>query len=168
METRPPGRVPETSGHPPGAADPLRWLERATWLLDEAIRIPVLNWKIGLDPLLGLIPGAGDAVAALMAAGTLGSALKHGIPGVTVARMGLNIAADYVIGLVPFLGDLADFRFKANRRNLDLLRRHAAGPRKAGPGDYAIVAATIAALLAVFAGGIWLAVSAIRAVFGQP
>ena len=140
----------------------LRWLERAAWLLDDAIRVPILNRRIGLDPLIGLIPGAGDTVAALMAATTLLSALKHGVPGVTIARMGVNIALDYVIGLVPLLGDLGDFAFKANRRNLELLRRHALAKRKASAGDYLVVGGVALGLGALFAAGIWLAVLGLR------
>jgi hypothetical protein len=140
----------------------LRWLERAAWLLDDAIRVPILNRRIGLDPLIGLIPGAGDTVAALMAATTLLSALEHGIPGVTIARMGVNIALDYVIGLVPLLGDLGDFAFKANRRNLELLRRHALAKRKASAVDYVVVGGVALGLGALFAAGIWLAVLGLR------
>jgi PPE-repeat protein len=142
----------------------LRWLERAAWLLDDAIRVPILNRRIGLDPLLGLLPGAGDTVAALMAATTLLSALKHGVPGITIARMGVNIALDYVIGLVPLLGDLGDFAFKANRRNLELLRRHALTQRKASAGDYLVVGGVGLGLGALFAAGIWLVVQGLRLV----
>jgi len=140
----------------------LRWLERAAWLLDDAIRVPVLNRRIGLDPLIGLIPGAGDTVAALMAATTLLSALKHGVPGVTIARMGVNIALDYLIGLVPLLGDLGDFAFKANRRNLELLRRHALVKRKASAGDYLVVGGVALGLGGLFAGSLWLMVQLLR------
>jgi hypothetical protein len=149
----------------PGDKVDLRWLERAAWLLDDAIRVPILNRRIGLDPLLGLIPGAGDTVAALMALTTLTAALRHGIPGVTIARMGINIGLDYVTGLVPVLGDLFDFGFKANRKNLELLRRHAVAPRRATPGDYAVVGAVGVGLLGLFAGGIWLVVAVIRALW---
>jgi PPE-repeat protein len=140
----------------------LRWLERAAWLLDDAIRVPILNRRIGLDPLIGLIPGAGDTVAALMAATTLLSALKHGVPGVTIARMGVNIALDYLIGLVPLLGDLGDFAFKANRRNLELLRRHALAKRKASAGDYLVVGGVALGLGGLFVGGIWLMLQVLR------
>ena len=126
--------------------------------------MPILNRRIGLDPLLGLLPGAGDTVAALMAATTLLSALKHGVPGVTIARMGVNIALDYVIGLVPLLGDLGDFAFKANRRNLELLRRHALTQRKASAGDYLVVGGVALGLGALFAAGIWLVLQGLRVV----
>lgn len=144
----------------------LDWLAKVAWLLDDAIRVPILGWRIGLDPLLGLIPGAGDAVAALMALSTLTAALRHGIPGITIARMGVNIALDYVIGLIPFLGDLGDFGFKSNRKNLELLRRHAASPRKASKSDYLVVAGVAAGLAALFAGGVWVMLLLVRAVLG--
>jgi len=144
----------------------LRWLERAAWLLDDAIRVPILNRRIGLDPLLGLIPGAGDTVAALMAATTLVSALKNGVPGITIARMGINIGVDYLIGLVPLLGDLFDFGFKANRRNLELLRRHAAVARNASRGDYLVVGGVLLGLGGLFVAGIWLIVTVLRLLLG--
>jgi hypothetical protein len=144
----------------------LRWLERAAWLLDDAIRVPILNRRIGLDPLLGLFPGAGDTVAALMAATTLFSALKNGVPGITIARMGINIGVDYLIGLVPLLGDLFDFGFKANRRNLELLRRHAAVARKASRGDYLVVGGVMLGLGGLFVAGIWLIVTVLRILVG--
>jgi hypothetical protein len=144
----------------------LRWLERAAWLLDDAIRVPILNRRVGLDPLLGLIPGAGDTVAALMAATTLVSALKNGVPGITIARMGVNIAVDYLIGLVPLVGDLFDFGFKANRMNLELLRRHAIARRKASPGDYLVVGGVALGLGTLFDAGIWLVVAVLRRLSG--
>jgi hypothetical protein len=70
--------------------------------------------------------------------------------------MGVNIALDYLIGLVPLLGDLGDFAFKANRRNLALLRRHALAKRKASAGDYLVVGGVALGLGALFVGGIWL------------
>lgn len=151
---------------PGGPLPDLHWLERAAWLLDDLIRVPILNRRIGLDPLLGLIPGAGDTIAAFMALSTLVAALRHGIPGVTIARMGINIGLDYLLGLVPLAGDLLDFGFKANRRNLELLRRHAVARRSATAGDYAIVAATLAGLAALFVGGIWLALAGIGWLLG--
>lgn len=145
----------------------LDWFAQAAWLLDDAIRVPLLGWRIGLDPLLGLIPGAGDAIAALMALSTLAAALRHGIPGITIARMGVNIALDYLIGLIPVIGDLGDFGFKSNRKNLELLRRHAAAPRQASQADYLVVGGVAAGLALLFAGGVWVTVLLARAVLGR-
>lgn len=142
-----------TPGPPPPE---LVWLERAAWLLDDAFEVPILGRRIGLDPVLGLIPGGGDTVAALMSAGTLLTAVRLGTPRIVVARMGLNIGFDYLTGLIPFLGDLFDFAFKSNRRNLALLRQHATGTRQPGPADYAVVGGVILALGGLFVAGIWL------------
>jgi len=139
----------------------LLWLERAAWLLDDAIRLPVLG-RVGLDPVLGLVPGAGDTIAAVMAAATLTTALRLGVPRIVLARMGLNIAGDYLLGLVPVLGDLGDVAFRANRRNLVLLRRHAVGPTRPSAGDYAVVAGVFAALLVLLTGGVVLTILGLR------
>jgi len=132
------------------------------WALDDLIRIPIINRRIGLDPLLGLVPGAGDTVAALMAVTTLTAALKRGVPGIIIARMGINIGLDYLIGLVPLIGDLGDFGFKANRRNLALLRRHATEIRKSSWRDYVVVGGVLGGLGALFVGGIWLGFLGLR------
>ncbi len=139
--------------------DEVRWLEWGTRALDDVFRIPGTNWRFGLDPILGLVPGIGDASAAVLSVALLGSAVRMGVPRVVLLRMGLNVVADYLVGLVPGLGDVADVFFKSNRRNLTLLRRHATG-RPAGAADYLIVggaAAVVAgAILAGVAISIWL------------
>lgn len=140
----------------------LVWLERAAWLLDDAFELPIIRRRVGLDPLLGLVPGGGDTVAALMSLGTLLTALRLNVPRVVLVRMGLNIAFDYMTGLVPLLGDLFDFAFKANRRNMVLLRQHATGTRTPGPADYAVVGGVILALSALFVAGIWLGLATLR------
>jgi len=143
----------------------LVWLERVAWLLDDAVEVPLLRRRIGLDPLIGLIPGGGDTAAALVSAGTLLTALRLGTPRIIVVRMGLNIGFDYLAGLVPFLGDLFDFAFKSNRRNLVLLRQHATGTRKPGLADYAVVGGVFLTLGGLFVAGIWLGLTAMRLAF---
>jgi hypothetical protein len=159
------GRRTGPPDEPPGPTE-LVWLERTAWLLDDAIRVPIVNWRIGLDPLIGLIPGAGDTVAAIMAAVMLASAAKRGVPGVILARMGINIGVDYLIGLVPFVGDLGDFAFKSNRKNLELLRRHTAELRRPHWSDYLVVTGVFVALAGMFVGGIWLGAVILKAVWG--
>jgi hypothetical protein len=101
--------------------DRLRTLTR---LLDDLVRIPGTRLRFGLDPLLGLVPGGGDAVGAVVSAYALLVAVRVGAPAAVLLRMCGNIVLDTVAGTVPILGDLFDFGWKANRRNLTLLERY--------------------------------------------
>ena len=93
--------------------------------MDEVFRVPVLGWRFGLDALLGLIPGLGDTSTSLVSFYILAAAVRYRVPKVTLLRMGLNIAFDYVIGSLPLVGDVADAWWKSNRMNLELLRTRA-------------------------------------------
>ena len=99
-------------------------VERLARLMDLAIRVPGLGFRIGLDGLLGLIPGVGDAASLLPAGYIIYKAHRMGAPRRLVAQMLVNAGADAALGTVPLLGDIFDFAFKANRRNVELLRRH--------------------------------------------
>ena len=98
-------------------------VERLVWWLDSAFRIPGTRWRIGLDGLIGLIPGIGDAVSAAMGAVVIAYAAVIGVRGTVIARMIRNLVIDTIVGAVPLLGDIFDVFWKSNRRNLDLLRR---------------------------------------------
>jgi hypothetical protein len=100
-------------------------LERLSWLMDDLFRVPVLGWRFGLDALIGLVPALGDTTTSLVSFYILIAAVRHRVPKVTILRMGLNIAFDYVMGSLPVVGDLADAWWKANHMNIDLLRKHA-------------------------------------------
>lgn len=102
----------------------LQKLESLVRLLDEAFAIPGTKWRVGLDSLLGLVPGAGDLASAVMAGYVLRQSAKLGVSRLTLARMFGNVALDLAVGAVPVLGDLFDVAFKSNRRNLRLLRKH--------------------------------------------
>ena len=102
----------------------LRRLERLTFLLDEAIRVPGTKWRIGLDGIAGFIPGVGDSITGLIALYPVLEAWRLGAPAGLLARMLLNVGIDTAVGSVPVLGDLFDLTFKSNRRNIELLRRH--------------------------------------------
>lgn len=97
-------------------------------LLDTAIRIPGTNIRLGLDAVLGLIPGAGDAVGALLSSYIILAAARQGAPRAVLLRMIGNVAIDSVIGAVPVLGDIFDIAFKSNARNAALLERVAVQP----------------------------------------
>ena len=99
--------------------------ERLGWLLDDVFRVPVLGWRFGLDALIGLIPGIGDTSTALASFYILASAVRHGVPKITLLRMGLNIGIDYLVGSLPIVGDIADVWWKSNKKNIALLRKRA-------------------------------------------
>jgi len=100
-------------------------LERLSWLLDDFIRVPGLNWRFGLDALVGLIPGFGDAATTLASFYVLASAVRYQVPKITLLRMGLNLGIDYVVGSLPLVGDLFDAWWKSNQRNVTLLSERA-------------------------------------------
>ena len=108
----------------PGADAELRRLERVADWLDARFWIPGTNIRIGFDPIIGLIPGIGDSATLIVSAWLIARAVRLGAPPGLAARMALNVAADWLIGMIPVLGDLFDVSWKANRRNVALLRNH--------------------------------------------
>ncbi len=93
--------------------------------MDDLIRIPGLGWRFGLDALAGLIPGFGDTATSLASFYILASAVRYGVPKVTLLRMGINIGIDYAMGSLPLVGDLFDAWWKSNHMNLELLSKRA-------------------------------------------
>ena len=128
-------------------------LERLSWLMDDLFRVPVLGWRFGLDALIGLIPGLGDTTTSLVSFYILVAAVRYRVPKITLLRMALNIAIDYVAGSVPVVGDLADAWWKSNRMNVELLRKHAGSSgeevRSARTSDWIFVGGIIAGLVVV-------------------
>jgi hypothetical protein len=105
-------------------AGTLARLEKLAWFTDSSINIPGTSRTIGADALLSFVPGVGSAVGAGISAYAVVEAVRHGAPVGTLTRMGGNIAIDAVIGSIPVAGILFDMAFKANQRNLALLRKH--------------------------------------------
>jgi hypothetical protein len=93
-------------------------------LMDSRFVIPGIGYRIGLDSLLGFIPGVGDAISGLVSAYLIREAHHMGAPFSLKMRMGWNVLLDTIIGSIPLMGDIFDIGFKANRRNLRLLERH--------------------------------------------
>ena len=100
-------------------------LDKLGWVLDDLIRIPGLNWRIGLDALVGLIPGIGDTATTVASLYVLGSAVRYRVPKITLLRMGLNLGIDYALGSLPLVGDVFDAWWKSNQKNIALLRQRA-------------------------------------------
>jgi len=108
-----------------GQSEPdIQHLVTLVHLLEDFLRVPGTKWRIGLDGLLGLVPGVGDLIGALIATYVLKESARLGVSRTTLARMAGNIALDFALGAMPLVGDIFDMAFKANRRNLKLLRRH--------------------------------------------
>jgi hypothetical protein len=124
-------------------------------VLDDAIPIPGTSYRIGLDPLLGLVPGVGDLLGAVLSTWILVVASRLGAPPTVIARMGLNLALDALVGLVPVAGDLFDVGWKANARNLRLLEGWLDRPGPTQRSSAALVVAIAALLLAVAAAVAW-------------
>lgn len=102
----------------------LHEVERLSRLLDTRWRIPGTGIRFGIDPLLGLVPGLGDAATGLVSAYIIARAAKVGLPSHVLASMVGNVLLDVVVGSIPVLGSIFDLFFKANQRNLNLLQRH--------------------------------------------
>jgi hypothetical protein len=107
-----------------GTLDRLAWL---AWFTDSSIRLPFTSRTFGADAVLSLVPGVGSLIGTGMSLYVIAEALRHGAPAGLLARMGVNIAADTVLGSVPVAGVVFDMAFKANQRNLALLRDHLKG-----------------------------------------
>jgi uncharacterized protein DUF4112 len=129
-------------------------------LLDDLVRIPGTNIGIGLDPIIGLIPGVGDMLGGVMSTYILLVAAQEGAPTSVLIRMLGNIALDSVVGVVPVVGDLFDVGMKSNRRNVDLLERYLGAPRETKAASRGVVALVFLAVtllvVGVIAAGVWL------------
>lgn len=124
-------------------------LRRWATLLDAAFGIPGTRFRFGLDALIGLVPGAGDAVAGLFSLGILVQAARMGVPRVVVLRMVFNALLDLLVGAIPLVGDLFDIGWKANLRNVNLLDRYVlGGQRRPTRGDYLFVGGLVAVMVA--------------------
>jgi hypothetical protein len=101
--------------------------------------VPGTTYRIGLDPIIGLVPLIGDLVSPLFTIGILLQARELGVPKVVQARMLINVAIDTLVGIVPVVGDFFDFAWKSNRKNLALLELHAREDRGGSAADWAFV-----------------------------
>jgi hypothetical protein len=99
-------------------------LERLAKLLDSEFRVPGTRFRFGLDGLVGLVPGIGDAAGLAISSYIVVEAWRLGAPPPILMRMIANLALDTAVGSVPIAGDLFDIAWKANKRNMDLLLRH--------------------------------------------
>ena len=119
-------------------------LDRLSYILDRSIRVPGTDIRFGVDPIISfLFPFAGDTIGALMSTYIVLVSVRYGLPKSVITRMVFNVAADFAIGSIPFLGDLFDFAWKSNDKNMKLLERHARGKGGSFWSDWAWVLALL-------------------------
>ena len=148
---------PIVGTHQPAQVEQLRALSR---LLDSAFVIPGTRYRFGLDALIGLVPGLGDAVSAVFSSYLVLQASRLGAPRSVVTRMIANIALDTLVGWVPILGDLFDVAWKSNVRNMALLEEHLQQPSAARAGSRRALVLLGGALLLLVTGAVVLGVLA--------
>jgi hypothetical protein len=146
-------------------ANSLDRLRGIATVLDDAVRIPGTRIRFGLDALLGLLPGAGDAVTGAVAAYAIVLAARLGAPPVVIARMTMNVLIDVATGTIPVLGDIFDVGWKANRKNVQLLERYQAQPQKVKQGSWLMVIAMLLVILAAIVGVIYIVARLLQAIF---
>jgi hypothetical protein len=129
-------------------------LEKLSHYLDGLFRIPGTGWRFGLDSLIGLVPNIGDTLMAVPAFYILIAGVRYGVPKITLVRMAFNIGLDYVVGAIPFIGDAFDFFWKANKRNMELIRTRATGRDTGTTSDYVFVFGLIVLLIGLLVASI--------------
>jgi hypothetical protein len=137
-----------------------RRLGRIAWLLDSSIPLPGVRFRIGIDAILGLIPGLGDLLGVLLSSYIVREAARVGAPPSVLMRMAWNVAIEGVVGMIPFFGDVFDAAWKANQRNFALLETHLDDPRRARRSSRLFVGVLMLALGVFFvlvgAGGYFI------------
>ena len=151
-------------------ADVERSLEQLSRWMDGLFRVPGTGWRFGLDALVGLVPGVGDLATTAVSLYILASGVRYRVPKVTLLRMGANVAVDYVLGSVPFVGDLFDAFWKSNQMNVELLRKRATvapgEESKARVGDWLFLGLIVLVLLALLVGSLAVAFWILSWLFG--
>lgn len=135
----------------------LAWVEKITRLMDSQFSLPGTRFRFGLDPILGLLPGIGDAAALAISGGLVMTMIRFGASRKVVILMVLNVLLDATLGSIPIIGNIFDFFYKANARNLKLLKDHYQEGRYQGSGTSILVTVAIVFILTIglIIWGIW-------------
>jgi hypothetical protein len=137
-----------------------QWMQHLANLMDGAIQIG--PWSFGLDPLIGLVPGIGDLIGALISMMIVFRAVQVGIPRIAIARMITNIAIDTLVGSIPVFGDAFDFAYKSNFKNVRIYRQSLAAGRSDTARHWGFFAALFLALMAVAGAVVYGIIALIR------
>lgn len=173
LPVRSDGRQPPISGRvqPAGAVDS-QSLSALAWILDDLIRIPGINVRVGLDAMIGLVPGIGDSIGTALSSIILVSSVRYRVPMHVLLQMAWNILVDTLLGLVPGVGDVADAVHRANRKNYRLLRETVESGKTvdASAKGYVLragllVAGIIAALIAATVLTLWVIFQGLTGLF---
>jgi Domain of unknown function (DUF4112) len=142
-------------------------VEALAWLLDNSIAVPGTGGRrFGIDAIIGFVPVVGDLLSGGIGLFVVWRGARLGLPRVVVARMLMNTAIDIAVGAIPFLGDAFDLWFKANTRNLALIRRHFEDPTRSTRDDWLVLLGMIGVVVLLVALLGWLAVSLLTAILG--
>ncbi|HYD50076.1 MAG TPA: DUF4112 domain-containing protein [Terriglobales bacterium] len=154
---RPPSRAPERLP---------AWADRLVRFLDDGWVVPGTRFRIGFDALIGLIPGVGDVFTTASSLSLVWLAYERRVPRTVMARILFNVGLDAVAGAIPVLGDIFDVVYKANRRNLTLLERHAEAPQATTAASAGLLVLILLVGLVLLAIPIALALLLVRLIAG--
>ena len=158
-------RIPH--GYERRRANALAELETLTWVLDNSIPVPGTGGRrFGMDALIGLVPFAGDIVSAGIGLYVILRGSRLGVPKIVLARMLTNTAIDLGVGIIPFVGDAFDFWFKANTRNLNLMRKRLVEPDASTRDDWLVMGGLAAVAVGTILLVGWFVVQLIGAIVG--
>ncbi len=159
MKTQPPTTQADTAD-----TSALYRIRLATKILEGVIPIPGTDRKVGLDPIFGVLTGGGDALGFIMSAYILLESLRFRLPKGILLRMLGNVATDAIVGAVPFFGDVFDFLWRSNTKNLRLLEAHLENPQPQTAADKAFIILILIALVGLFALAIGLSIAVISSI----
>jgi hypothetical protein len=158
--------APEPSPVPGNSkAARLKRLRSLSYILDNAIPIPGTSYRVGLDPILGLIPGGGDILGSAFSAYIVLEAALLGLPRESLVRMASNILFETVVGSVPVLGDIFDVTWKANVKNMALLEAHMNSPKQSQRADWWFIILLLGGLMLVVLGIAAISIIILRLLF---
>src|SRR5437660_4948173 len=144
--------LPPEDRHHRLAAEPMfKWV---ALIMDRLIRIPGVKKRLGLNPILDLVPGFGDIAAAMVSVSVLVYGIRRGIPKILLGRMALNVLINEVVGIIPIGGSVFAFWFTATTRNYDLIREHLDTPRRSTTGDKIFVGGILGLVVLIILAGI--------------